>query len=50
MKMQIGPIILVDDIRLPNMLATWRSIPLAKMDITSIGHWSGTGIIDWCHL
>ena len=47
---KLGPIILVDDIRLPNMLATWRSIPLAKMDITSIGHWSGTGIIDWCHL
>ena len=43
-----GPLVLVDDIRVPNMLATWRGITLAKMDITSLGHWSGTGIIDWC--
>ena len=43
-----GPLVLLDDIRIPNMLATWRRITLAKMDITSIGHWSGTGIIDWC--
>lgn len=41
------PIIVFDDIRLLNMLAVWRSIRKPKMDITSFGHWSGTGIVRW---
>ena len=40
-----GPLVLLDDIRVPNMLATWRRITLAKMDITSIGHCLALGII-----
>jgi predicted O-methyltransferase YrrM len=42
------PIIVFDDIRLMNMLRTWRSIQHPKMDLTSFGHWSGTGLVDWC--
>jgi predicted O-methyltransferase YrrM len=41
------PIVIFDDIRLWNMLGIWRKISKAKLDITSFGHWSGTGLIDW---
>ena len=42
-----NPIVVFDDIRLMNMLAEWRNIRHPKMDFTSFGHWSGTGIVDW---
>ncbi len=41
------PIFLFDDIRLWNMLKIWREISLPKLDLTSFGHWSGTGIVEW---
>jgi predicted O-methyltransferase YrrM len=41
------PIVMLDDIRLWNMLATWRRISRPKLDLTSFGHWSGTGLVDW---
>jgi predicted O-methyltransferase YrrM len=41
------PIVIFDDIRLWNMLEIWRNITMPKLDITSFGHWSGTGLIDW---
>jgi len=41
------PYIIFDDIRFNNMLKFWRNIKQHKMDITSIGHWSGTGIAHW---
>lgn len=37
-------LLIFDDIRLWNMLAIWESLPLPKLDLTSFGHWSGTGI------
>ena len=42
-----APIVLFDDIRTANMLAIWRQIKRPKMDITSNGHWSGSGLVDW---
>ena len=39
--------VIFDDIRLWNMLRIWRGITRPKLDLTSFGHWSGTGIIDW---
>jgi len=42
-----NPIIMFDDIRLWNMLSIWREIKKPKLDLTSFGHWSGTGLIDW---
>ena len=42
------PLIVIDDIRVMNMLAVWRGLHRPKMDITSFGHWSGTGLVDWC--
>ena len=46
-KFDHPPIVVFDDIRLWNMLKIWRELNLPKMDITSFGHWSGTGIVDW---
>jgi hypothetical protein len=42
-----APIFMFDDIRLWNMLRTWRTINRPKLDLTSFGHWSGTGLVDW---
>ena len=40
-------LLIYDDIRLWNMLKFWKSIPRPKMDFTSLGHWTGTGLVDW---
>ncbi|MDA8244173.1 MAG: class I SAM-dependent methyltransferase [Elusimicrobia bacterium] len=42
-----GAVLVFDDIRLWNMLAIWRELPLPKLDLTSFGHWSGTGLAEW---
>jgi Methyltransferase domain len=41
------PIVVFDDIRLMNMVSIWRAVSRPKLDLTSFGHWSGTGLIDW---
>ncbi len=39
--------IFFDDIRLWNMLEIWREIKRPKIDLTSFGSWSGSGLIHW---
>lgn len=39
-------IVILDDIRLYNMLATWRRIASPKIDLTSFGHFTGTGVVN----
>jgi predicted O-methyltransferase YrrM len=41
------PLIVFDDIRVYNMLRIWREIRRPKLDVTSFGHWSGTGLVDY---
>ncbi|MBI5482368.1 MAG: methyltransferase [Deltaproteobacteria bacterium] len=41
------PLVMFDDIRVWNMLRIWRGVRMPKLDLTSFGHWSGTGLIDW---
>jgi len=41
------PLVVFDDTRLPNMLQIWREIRRPKLDLTSFGHWSGTGLVDY---
>lgn len=41
------PIVMWDDIRFWNMLRLWRMIDRPKLDLTSFGHFSGTGLVDW---
>ncbi len=36
-----------DDIRLWNMLDIWYNLDKPKLDMTSFGHWSGTGLVEW---
>jgi predicted O-methyltransferase YrrM len=42
-----GACVLFDDIRLLEMIAVWRQIRFPKLDLTSFGHWSGTGLMRW---
>ena len=42
-----APLVVLDDIRVWNMLRTWRKINRPKLDLTSFGHWSGTGLVHW---
>ena len=42
-----GALVVFDDIRLWNMLKIWRDIRMPKLDLTSFGHWSGTGLAEW---
>jgi predicted O-methyltransferase YrrM len=39
--------VVFDDIRVPAMIEIWRSIDRPKLDLTSFGHWSGTGLVRW---
>jgi len=39
-------LLIIDDIKFVNMIDLWRSIDSPKIDITSFGHWSGTGMVD----
>jgi len=39
-------LLVCDDIHLnPEMKAFWDSISLPKLDVTLVGHWSGTGVV-----
>ncbi len=39
-------ILIIDDILFINMIDFWRNIKSPKLDASSFGHWSGTGIVD----
>lgn len=47
LKFHAPPIFVFDDIRLWSMLKIWREISMPKIDLTSFGHWSGTGLVEW---
>lgn len=40
------PLLVIDDIKLWNMLDIWEGIKLPKIDITGFGHYTGTGLVD----
>lgn len=41
-----APLVVFDDIRVWNMLAIWHELRWPKLDLTSFGHWSGTGLCE----
>lgn len=41
------PVILFDDIKHWQMLKIWRDINHPKIDLTSFGHFTGTGAVEW---
>lgn len=47
LRFKKSPIVMFDDIRVWNMLKIWRELDRPKLDLTSFGHWSGTGLVDW---
>jgi len=46
-KFRKAPIVVFDDTRLWSMLKFWRELPYPKVDLTSFGHCSGTGLVQW---
>jgi predicted O-methyltransferase YrrM len=46
LKPKANCLLVLDDIRVMNMIDVWRSIQSPKLDLTSFGHWSGTGLVD----
>ena len=47
LRFNTPPILLFDDTRLWSMLRFWRELAYPKLDLTSFGHWSGTGLVEW---
>lgn len=47
LQFKTKPIFVFDDIRVWNMLKIWREIKRPKLDLTSFGHWAGTGLVEW---
>lgn len=43
-RRRMPALLIFDDIRLWNMLGLWSELSLDKLDMTSFGHWSGTGL------
>jgi hypothetical protein len=39
-------LLILDDIRFVNMIDLWMNIDSPKLDVSSFGHWSGTGLVD----
>ena len=39
-------ILVIDDIKFMNMIDLWVNIKSPKIDLTSFGHWTGTGLVD----
>jgi len=46
LEKKASKLLLIDDIQFVNMIDFWRSIKSPKLDVTSFGHWSGTGVVD----
>ena len=42
-----GAIMVIDDIFNYHLIPTWDAIESPKFNITSLGHWTGTGIVRW---
>lgn len=41
------PILMMDDIREMPLVYVWRDLARPKLDMTSLGHFTGTGLVDW---
>jgi predicted O-methyltransferase YrrM len=38
-------LVVLDDVRVLNMVEFWHTLAAPKLDVTSLGHWSGTGLV-----
>jgi len=46
LKNKENKILILDDIKFMNMINLWNSIKSPKMDVASVGNWTGTGLVD----
>jgi len=46
LKPKENKLLIYDDIGFINMIDMWKNIKSPKLDATTFGHWSGTGIVD----
>jgi len=46
-KFDRPPLVVFDDIKFYEMIDVWHGIRHPKIDLTSFGHWSGTGLVSW---
>jgi predicted O-methyltransferase YrrM len=37
--------LVIDDVKVNTMVDIWQRFPVAKIDASSVGHWSGTGLV-----
>jgi predicted O-methyltransferase YrrM len=44
-QMKSDSCLVIDDIRFLNMIGIWKGIKMPKFDATSVGHFSGTGVV-----
>lgn len=44
LRTDTGFVLVVDDIRFLEMIQPWSQFPPPRLDLTSFGHWSGTGL------
>jgi predicted O-methyltransferase YrrM len=47
LRFKNNPVFIFDDIRVMNMIDIWNRLDKPKLDLTSFGHWSGTGLVNW---
>jgi predicted O-methyltransferase YrrM len=47
LNLKPGAVMLFDDTKLGSMLKFWHELRHPKLDITSFGHWSGSGLVEW---
>lgn len=40
-------LVVFDDVRLWEMLKTWRRLKRPKLDLATFGHFTGTGLVEW---
>lgn len=46
MPLQEKVLLVIDDIRLWNVLEIWESIASPKLDVSGFGHYTGTGLVE----
>lgn len=47
LKASRRPLVILDDVRFLNMIELWQQLKKPRIDLTTFGHWTGTGVVQW---
>jgi predicted O-methyltransferase YrrM len=47
LKFEKSPVLMFDDTKLMSMIRFWDELKHPKLDVTSLAHWSGSGLVEW---